>query len=125
LRCTKFGGDVIARKVIILNEISPKLAVLDERVEAAVAIIFDHFGLIAENEMKTGARWTDRTGNARAGLVSEASRDGNDFHLNFASMASYGIWLEIRWSGKYAIVGPVMENIAPRLAQMIADTALP
>jgi hypothetical protein len=111
--------------VIIRDEITPKLAVLDKRVEEAVAIIFDHFALIAENEMKAGARWTDRTGNARAGLVSEASRDGGNFYLNLASMASYGIWLEIRWSGKYAIVGPVQEQIAPRLAQMIADTALP
>lgn len=111
--------------MIIKDTITPRLAVFDERVEEAVTIIFDHFALVAETEMKTGARWTDRTGNARAGLVASADREGDTFTLNLASMASYGIWLEIRWSGKYAIIGPVQQNIADRLARMIADTALP
>ena len=63
--------------MIIKDTITPKLAVFDERIEKAVAIIFDHFALVAETEMKSGARWTDRTGNARAGLVAESSRDGS------------------------------------------------
>lgn len=125
MKCTRVGGDVIARRVIIKDTITPRLAVFDTRVEEAVAIIFDHFALVAENEMKMGARWTDRTSNARNGLVAEASREGSEFILNLASMASYGIWLEIRWSGKYAIVGPVQKTIAEQLARMIADTALP
>lgn len=111
--------------MIIKDTITPKLAVFDERIEEAVTLIFDHFALVAENEMKMGARWHDDTGNARAGLVADASREGSQFSLNLASMASYGIWLEIRWSGKYAIVGPVQQSIADRLARMIADTALP
>lgn len=125
MKSTKFGGDIIARKVIIKDTITPKLAAFDPRVEEAVALIFEHFALVAENEMRMGARWTDRTGNARAGLVAESSREGDEFSLHLASMASYGIWLEIRWSGKYAIVGPVQQSIADRLARMIADTALP
>jgi len=115
----------MARRVIISDTISPKLAVFDERLMAVVAKIFQYFETIAETEMKTGARWTDRTSVARNGLVSDSTRDGSTFTLYFASMASYGIWLEIRWSGKYAIVGPVMNQVGPRLAQMIADTALP
>lgn len=115
----------MARRIIIKDEISPNLEVLDERLPAAIEKIFDYFSGKAETEMKSGARWSDRTGNARAGLVSAAERNGDEFTLYFASMASYGIWLEIRWSGKYAIVGPVMESIGPRLAKMIADTALP
>jgi hypothetical protein len=111
--------------VIIKDTITPKLAVFDDRVKEAVALIFEHFALVAENEMKVGARWHDNTGNARAGLVAESDRDGDKFTLNLASLASYGIWLEIRWSGKYAIVGPVQQSIADRLARMIADTALP
>jgi hypothetical protein len=111
--------------VIVKDTITPKLAILDDRILDAVAIIFEHFAMVGENEMKTGARWTDRTGVARSGLVSESDREGTEFTLNFASLASYGIWLEIRWSGKYAIVGPVMQSIGPRLARMIADTALP
>jgi hypothetical protein len=116
----------MARRVIISDTISPRLDTLDERVMAAVEVIFKQFGLIAENEMKLGARWHDDTGNARVGLIAEGERSGSkEFVLHFASLASYGIWLEIRWSGKYAIVGPVSQRIAPRLAKVIADTALP
>jgi hypothetical protein len=115
----------MGRRVIISDTISPHLAVFDEQIMGVVEKIFQYFESVSETEMKTGARWTDRTGVARSGLVSTSDRSGNEFTLHFASMASYGIWLEIRWSGKYAIVGPVMSQIGPRLAEMIADTALP
>ena len=107
------------------REVVNNLDKLDDEMKRAVGRIFQFFSQVAENEMKTGARWTDRTGVARAGLVAQADDDGRSFTLNLASMASYGIWLEVRWSGKYAIVGPVMEHISDRIARMIADTALP
>ena len=37
---------------------------------------------------------------------------------------TYGIWLEIRWSGRYAIIGPTMAEVAPQLAQQIATVML-
>jgi hypothetical protein len=107
------------------TEVVNNLGKLDDEMKRAVERIFQYFAQVAENEMKTGARWTDQTGVARSGLVAQADNDGESFTLNMASMASYGIWLEIRWSGKYAIVGPVMEQISTRIARMIADTALP
>lgn len=115
------------RAYIVHDAVTPNLGKLDNELKAAITKIFKYFVPVSENAMKTGARWTDRTGNARAGLVADTANDvtRGHFELVMASMASYGIWLEIRWSGKYAIVGPVMEQIAPRLAQMIADTALP
>lgn len=115
----------MSKQVVIIDEITPKLKLLDPRLLENVSKIFDYWQLAAESAMKGGARWTDRTGNARAGLVTDSTREGNVFTLYFASMASYGIWLEIRWSGKYAIVGPVMKDVAKSLAKMIADTALP
>jgi hypothetical protein len=32
----------------------------------------------------------------------------------------YTFWLEVKWSGKYAIIGPTMLNIAPQMAADIA-----
>jgi hypothetical protein len=112
-------------KVTGVGRVNHNLDRLDDQMKNAVGRIFQYFAQVAENEMKVGARWTDRTGVARSGLVAEASDDGRSFTLNLASMASYGIWLEIRWSGKYAIVGPVMDHVGPQLAKMIADVALP
>ena len=33
----------------------------------------------------------------------------------------YGLWLEVRWSGRYAIIGPTMVDIAPQLAIAVAE----
>lgn len=115
----------MAKRVIISDTIRPRLEKLDPQMREAIHMIFDYWKLTAESEMKAGARWTDRTGNARAGLISDVESQENQWTLYFASMATYGIWLEIRWSGKYAIVGPTMNSIGPKLAKMIADTALP
>jgi hypothetical protein len=32
----------------------------------------------------------------------------------------YGIWLEVRWSGRYAIIGPTMFTVAQELAIAVA-----
>lgn len=116
----------MARRVIISDTITPRLDKLDPQMREAVSKIFDYWKLSGESAMKSGARWTDRTGNARAGLICEVEHPSeNVWELYFASLATYGIWLEIRWSGKYAIVGPVMKTTAEGLAKMIADVALP
>lgn len=69
-------------------------------------------GLRIEPEMtayaKKNAPWTDRTGNARAGLHTAHSIGSNYFELVVAHSVPYGIWLEVRWSGKYAIIGPTI-----------------
>lgn len=116
----------MARRIIISDTATPRLEALEPHLRQAVGLVFDYFKLQGETKMKTGARWKDRTGNARAGLITEVEHPGDDeWELYFASLATYGIWLEIRWSGRYAIVGPVMADIAPRVAKMIADTGLP
>lgn len=57
---------------------------------------------------KKNAPWTDRTGNARAGLHTDLNVGQNYVELVVAHSVPYGIWLEVRWSGKYAIIGPTI-----------------
>jgi hypothetical protein len=68
--------------------------------------------LFIEDEMtayaKKNAPWTDRTGNARAGLHTVHNVGQNFVELTVAHSVPYGIWLEVRWSGKYAIIGPTI-----------------
>lgn len=84
----------------------------------------------AESESTTYAKqnapWTDRTGNARAGLFSKARavNGGESFELIVAHSMSYGLWLEIRFSGKYAIIQPTIDHIGPILMKRIGDTLL-
>jgi hypothetical protein len=66
-----------------------------------------------ENWMKSNAPWTDRTGNARNGLAARAYDDGESHGIILYHQVPYGIWLEVRFNGEYAIIGPALEYWGP------------
>jgi hypothetical protein len=106
--------------VFDFNTLSPNLKRLLPLVDAAVDIVFDAEAARAESMMRENAPWTDRTGNARAGLKAEHKAVPMVSHelILFHSMP-YGIWLEVRWSGRYAIIGPTMITVGQDLASMV------
>jgi hypothetical protein len=103
------------------DSLSPNLKVMLPRIDAAVDIAFDHEAARAASMMRSNAPWTDRTGNARAGLQAQHNRIPMVEHelVLFHSMP-YGIWLEVRWSGRYAIIGPTMVTVGQELAIAVA-----
>lgn len=109
------------RAKIKSDTLTPSIRVFDDKLQEAVEMLMDYWGVKGTSEMRTGARWTDRTTNARNSLDYRVNRRGKNFSLTFYGGMHYNIWLEVRWSGKYAIIGPVMISIAPRLRQMLAD----
>jgi len=78
-------------------------------------------------DMKRKAPWTDRTGNARNGLFTAPSTGvgGNDWTILFSHSVTYGIWLEIRNNGKYAIIMPTVlrtgNDLMRHLKQMFRE----
>jgi hypothetical protein len=102
------------------DSLTPNLKRLLPAIDAAVDLVFDSMEPVAETKMRNGATWTDRTGNARNGLM--AKHDANpmvDHTLTLYHSMPYGFWLEVRWSGKYAIIGPVMLEIGPEITKRI------
>ena len=87
---------------------------------AMVKLIAGQF-LYAEDEatalMKEGAPWTDRSGNARAGLHAKAVFYPGAFELILAHSVYYGIFLEVMNSGKYAIINPTVQHMGDLLMQ--------
>ncbi len=77
----------------------------------------------AEAWMKENARWTDRTGNARNGLGADVRVSSNKVAVIMYHSVPYGIWLEIRWDGRYAVIGPAVERFAPRMVDLVAKLA--
>jgi hypothetical protein len=61
-------------------------------------------------EAKANAPWNDITGAARRGLVGHTQTSGYTVTIVLAHTVEYGIWLEIRWQGKYAIIMPTLEG---------------
>ena len=68
-----------------------------------------------ENYMKINAPWTDQTGNARNGLAARAYRDQDEIGIVLYHQVTYGIWLETRFGGKYAIIDPTIQAMSPRV----------
>lgn len=66
-----------------------------------------------ESYMKTEAPWQDQTSNARNGLIARAFKEGTTVGIDLAHSVSYGIYLEAKWSGRYAIIQPTIDHMGP------------
>jgi len=81
---------------------------LPNNVRRAISATVDRRAALTTADLKTGARWTDRTGAARSGLVAIPIH-GRTFEEIFMSYSvTYGIWLEVAHDRKYAIITPMM-----------------
>lgn len=92
---------------------------LDRNVELGIAAAVDLQATRTEFFMKTNARWTDQTGYARGGLFTATKKTGKSFFMLLSHTASYGIWLEVRFSGRYEIIGPALLYTAGALPAVL------
>ena len=93
-----------------------------DKVITAVFSVAQFIATKAQNEMRLGAPWTDRTGNARAALFSVAEQAASDaviIYLSHGSAIEYAKYLELGFGGKYAIIVPTLQRILPELERML------
>lgn len=79
------------------------------RVLAAVFDLATYFAARIEAYAKANAPWTDRTGNARQGLTARAFKTATAVTLMLWHSMEYGIWLEVKNDGRFAIILPTLE----------------
>lgn len=109
------------RGKFVFDSLTPSLQELLPRVDAAVDLVFDLYETKAESYSRTHAPWTDNTGNARAGLFAKHDSEPMELHtLTIYGTMPYTFWLEVKYSGKYAIIAPTMFEIAPKMAADLA-----
>lgn len=86
------------------------------KVDAVIAANVEYKGIQTLGHCKMNAPWTDRTTNARSGLGVEFEHVPG-FRHGFAIYYSvpYGIFLELRWSGRFSIVIPTIKTVMPGL----------
>lgn len=94
------------------NTLTPALAAFTVKANMAIRA-----GAVAcaedlEQWMKNNAPWEDRTGDARAGLTAEAHHQGFRQEILIYHTAEYGVWLEVRWNGRYAIIQPALDHFS-------------
>lgn len=103
----EFSGDLVTR----INQFGPK----SKRAMVAGANLTK---TAAISHMRTTAPWTDRTGAARSGLNAEVQVSTNSVQLILFHSVFYGVFLETRWGGRYAVIRP---SIAPMAQLMVTN----
>ena len=91
-----------------------------QAIERGVHAIAQRWAPEIENYMKSNAPWTDRTGNARGALYSKVepptpAQIRGMIEIWLGHGMDYGIFLELRNAGRYAIVNPALDYFAPRI----------
>lgn len=96
------------------DTLTPRAAGFMVAVVAGVDEILDQLAQQVQDYAQANAPWEDRTGAARDGLTAEHVSDGlfRDAIVLYHTV-DYGIWLEVRWSGQYAIIIPTIEHMGP------------
>jgi hypothetical protein len=111
-------------KMTGIDKLAESIKAHDREVKKVIAGQFLYHANEATTFAKINAPWTDRTGNARAGLHSDVQviNGGDAFELTVAHSVPYGIWLEIRFSGRYAIIMPTVNYIGQLMLGRIASS---
>lgn len=89
---------------------------LNDRIDRAMAGVCKYWDGPIETHMKTEAPWTDRTTNARNGLAAEHVPVDKFHHwILLTHSVDYGIYLETKNDGQYAIVVPTLMMYGPKV----------
>lgn len=97
------------------DQITPRLDELAPKLHSAIAALTEYYADRSVAHMKANAPWTDRTGNARNTLSTRAFTEPNRYVIVLYHVMPYGVWLEVRWSGRYAIILPTIEKMGPQV----------
>lgn len=79
------------------------------KLDAAMAAFTHHWSGQVEAYARTNAPWQDQTSNARNGLTAVPEVEPSRYSIVLFHRMPYGIWLEVRWSGRYAIILPTIQ----------------
>jgi len=91
----------------------------DATLKRNVAAVVDRHAAVTTGWLKQNARWTDRTGAARSGLVAIPNSGNNYEEIFMAYSVNYGIWLEVAHDRKYAIITPAMRIMGQELIKSL------
>jgi len=109
------GGKQFARLTLEEDTLTPTLKALPGVIDKIVATTMHYYEPQVENYAKLNAPWKDRTTNARNGLAARSGRNAKTHYIVLFHQVPYGIWLETRWSAKYAIIMPTIDKYGPEI----------
>ena len=97
------------------SNLQRNLRTFSSRVNNRISAVMDYNAGYTTSWLKSNAPWTDDTAAARTGLVALPFNVGTQHELLMAYSVSYGIWLEIANSGRYAVITPAMRIVGEKI----------
>lgn len=92
------------------NTLTPTLGKFAVTANVAIVAAAQELARQMRDYARENAPWQDRTTNARTGLDTAVESSGFRQEIYLFHSVEYGIWLEVRWDGRYAIIIPTLEH---------------
>lgn len=92
------------------KEIRRNVDDLEDTYDRMLRFIVDYHAAQGVTDMKTNAPWTDRTSAARNGLFTVTEHSPGHYTIIFSHTVHYGIWLEVKFSARDAIIMPTVKS---------------
>lgn len=105
----------MARGMFIVDGIGPVLDFMAATTATRVTEAVREGALELEAYARMNAPWADRTGEARSGLSTEVSNEMGEIVIDLFHTAEHGQWLEVIQDGRFAIIMPTLEALAPEI----------
>lgn len=90
-----------------------------DELQQAIQIVGDLVGRQMKAYAQANAPWTDRTGNARQGIQSEVTVNGDQLEIILKHTVDYGIWLELAMQRRYKILEESVQQGMPTLMREV------
>jgi len=78
------------------------------KVIKAMLLVGEKNGQAMQNYARKNAPWTDRTGNARAGLFYVVKQEPGRVVIYLCHSMEYGIYLELAHGGQFEVIWPTI-----------------
>lgn len=95
------------------------LRTFNARADRAITAAIGYHASRGQTYARQNAPWKDRTTNARNGLFAKAERDAPVYRIIIGHSVPYGIWLEVRWAGRYQIIRPTIDHEGPEVMKTV------
>lgn len=89
------------------------------RVLFAVEQVANYFAVVFEQQAKQNAPWQDRTANARQNLHAWVEVASEIVTLYLSHGVDYGLYLEVGFAGRYAVIMPTIEAHLDAIRKML------
>lgn len=101
----------------VRDEITPGIREMPSKIRQEVSKKFRQQAPRVRSYMQRTAPWTDQTGNARNGLDAEfiGDRDVERLAIRLFHGVPYGVFLETKFAGKYAVIRPTVVSEGDRI----------